>query len=168
MKSGDIKMLLNENTQIATQQTSAVSATTNSRIQGFHGHYSQMLKAGTTLYSGFRGGLSVMQIAPLDPKQVEFIKVSISALYGAGAIARLINLISKTPRDTRELTALLNITSAKGFDISSFYSQKLGKIGTALFTSYSHNDAYDSANIELTAIQNYFSLQTEIQEAALE
>lgn len=37
MKPGDIKMLLNESTGIATQQTSAVSGTANIRIQGLDG-----------------------------------------------------------------------------------------------------------------------------------
>ena len=152
MKPGDIKMILNESTGIATQQTSAISGTANIRIQGLDGRYTQLLKDGMPLYSGFSSGLSIMQIAPLDLKQVEFIKGSASTLYGGGAIAGLVNLISKTPRDKREFTTLLNATSAKGFDASTFYSQKLGKIGTTVFAAYNYNGAYDPANIGLTAI----------------
>jgi len=74
MKPGDIRMLLNESTGIATQQTSAVSGTANIRIQGLDGRYTQLLRDGMPLYQGFSGGLSVMQIAPLDFKQVELIK----------------------------------------------------------------------------------------------
>lgn len=152
MKPGDIKMLLNESTGIATQQTSAVSGTANIRIQGLDGRYTQILKDGMPLYSGFSGGLSIMQIAPLDLKQVEFIKGSASTLYGGGAIAGLVNLISKTPKEKRELTVLLNGTTAKGFDASTFYSQKFKKVGTTVFASYNYNGAYDPANIGLTAI----------------
>ncbi|MEJ7589311.1 MAG: TonB-dependent receptor plug domain-containing protein, partial [Ferruginibacter sp.] len=90
MKPGDIRMLLNESTGIATQQTSAVSGTANIRIQGLDGRYTQFLRDGMPLYQGFSGGLSVMQIAPLDLKQVEFIKGSASTLYGGGAIAGLV------------------------------------------------------------------------------
>lgn len=92
MKPGDIKMLLNESTGIATQQTSAISGTANIRIQGLDGRYTQILKDGMPLYTGFSGGLSIMQIAPLDLKQVEFIKGSASTLYGGGAISGLVNL----------------------------------------------------------------------------
>jgi outer membrane receptor for ferrienterochelin and colicins len=152
MKPGDIKMLLNESTGIATQQTSAVSGTANIRIQGLDGRYTQFLRDGMPLYQGFSGGLSVMQIAPLDLKQVEFIKGSASTLYGGGAIAGLVNLISKTPGEKREFNILLNATSAKGFDGSSFYSQRWKKIGTTIFGSYNYNAPYDPASIELTAI----------------
>ena len=164
MKPGDIKMLLNESTGIATQQTSAVSGTANIRIQGLDGRYTQILKDGMPLYSGFSGGLSIMHIAPLDLKQVEFIKGSASTLYGGGAIAGLVNLISKTPKEKRELTFLLNGTTAKGFDASSFYSQRFKKIGATLFTSYNFNAPYDPANIGLTAIPktNRFTINPKI------
>ena len=152
MKPADIRMLLNESTGIATQQTSAVSGTANVRIQGLDGRYTQFLRDGMPLYQGFSGGLSVMQITPLDLKQVEFIKGSASTLFGGGAIAGLVNLISKTPREQQELNFLLNGTSAKGFDASGFYSKKGEKIGTTIFSSYNFNAPYDPANIGLTAI----------------
>lgn len=103
MKPGGIKMLLNESIGIATQQTSAVSGTANIRIKGLDGRYTQLLRDGMPLYQGFSGGLSVMHIAPLDLKQVEFIKGSASILFGGGAIAGLVNLISKTPGREKEL-----------------------------------------------------------------
>ena len=65
MKPGDIKMLLNESTGIATQQTSAVSGSANIRIQGLDGRYTQLLNDGMPLYQGYSGGLSIMQISPL-------------------------------------------------------------------------------------------------------
>lgn len=164
MKPGDIKMLLNESTGIATQQTSAVSGTANIRIQGLDGRYTQILKDGMPLYQGFSGGLSVMQIAPLDLKQVEFIKGSASTLFGGGAIAGLVNLVSKTPGSNKELSFLLNGTSAKGFDGSGFYSQKWKKAGTTIFGSYNYNATYDPANIGLTAIPktNRFTLNPKL------
>lgn len=155
MKPGDIKMLLNESTGIATQQTSAVSGTANIRIQGLDGRYTQFLRDGMPLYQGFSGGLSVMQIAPLDLRQVEFIKGSASTLFGGGAIAGLVNLVSKTPGTKPELSFLLNGTSAKGFDGSGFYSSRFGrekKAGTTVFGSYNYNAPYDPANIGFTAI----------------
>lgn len=152
MEQGDIKMLLNESTGIATQQTSAISGTANIRIQGLDGRYTQLLRDGMPLYSGFSGGLSIMQIAPLDLKQVELIKGSASTLYGGGAIAGLVNLISKTPEKEKEFTILLNGTSAKGFDASTFFSKRFNKIGTTIFASYNYNAPYDPSGIGFTAI----------------
>lgn len=87
MQPANIRMLLTESTGIQTQQTSATSASASIRIQGLDGKYTQMLKDGFPLYSGFANGLSILQIPPLDLKRVEVIKGSSSTLYGGGAVA---------------------------------------------------------------------------------
>lgn len=152
MKPNEIKKLLTEGTGITTQQTAATSGIFNIRIHGLEGRYTQLLRDGMPLYSGFSGGLSIMEITPLDLGQIEFIKGSASTLYGGGAIAGLVNLISKTPQEKEELSVLLNGTSAKGFDGSVFYAQKWEKFGTTFFGSYNYNLPYDPAHIGFTAI----------------
>jgi len=155
MKPGDIRMMLAESTGIQTQQTSATSGNSSIRIQGLDGKYTQIIRDGFPLYSGFSGGLGLLQIAPLDLKQVEVIKGSSSTLYGGGAIAGLVNLVSKTPTDERHLDFLLNTTSALGFDASGFYSQKFKKIGITLYGGYDHGTPYDPAGIGLSAIPRF-------------
>lgn len=155
MKPGDIRMMLNESTGIQTQQTSATSGNSSIRIQGLDGKYTQVLRDGFPLYSGFSGGLSLLQIVPLDLKQVEVIKGASSTLYGGGAIAGLVNLVSKTPQEKRELSFVLNGTSALGLDVSGFYAQKFKKVGTSVFTSYNVASPYDPAKIGFTAIPKY-------------
>lgn len=155
MKPGDIRMLLNESTGIQTQQTSATSYNSSIRIQGLDGRYTQMLRDGYPLYAGFSGGLSIMQIAPLDLQQVEVIKGSASTLYGGGAIAGLVNLVSKTPGEERDLSFMANATSARGLDLSGFYSQKWRKAGLTVFGSRNTAAAYDPADIGLTAIPKF-------------
>jgi iron complex outermembrane receptor protein len=155
MKPGDIRMLLNESTGIQTQQTSATSANASIRIQGLDGRYTQILKDGFPLYAGFSGGLGLLQTPPLDLKQVEVIKGSSSTLYGGGAIAGMVNLISRTPTDEHDLRLLINGTSAKGLDLSGFYGKKFGKVGITVFGSRNSNEAYDPADIDLTAIPDF-------------
>lgn len=155
MKPGDIRMLLNESTGIQTQQTSATSFNAGIRIQGLEGRYTQILRDGYPLYSGFSGGLSILQIAPLDLRQVEVIKGAASTLYGGGAIAGLVNLVSKTPGRDREISFLANATSAGGLDMSGFYSQRYGKAGLTLFASRNSNRLFDPAGIGLTAIPKF-------------
>jgi outer membrane receptor for ferrienterochelin and colicins len=164
MKPGDIRMLLNESTGIQTQQTSATSANSSIRIQGLDGRYTQIIRDGFPLYSGFSGGLGLLQIAPLDLKQVEVIKGSSSTLYGGGAISGLVNLVSRTPSEEKELSFLLNGTSALGLDASGFYSGKSGKLGATVYAAYNHGNPYDPADIGLTAIPefNRFTLNPKI------
>ena len=164
MKPGDIRMLLNESTGIQTQITSATSGNAAIRIQGLDGRYTQILKDGMPLYSGAASGLGLLQIPPLDLKQAEVIKGSTSTLYGGGAIAGLVNLISKTPQKEPELSLLLNGTDAGGLDASAFYAKRNDRIGTTVFASYNRNKAYDPSNMGLTAIPKFdrFSVNPKI------
>jgi len=155
MKPGDIRMMLNESTGIQTQQTSATSFNAGIRIQGLEGRYTQMLRDGYPMYSGFSGSLSLLQIAPLDLKQVEVIKGASSTLFGGGAIAGIVNLVSKPPTKQLRLDFLSNVTSAGGLDLSSFYSQKFNKVGITVFASRNSNAPFDPASIGLTAIPKF-------------
>ncbi|MEJ6982447.1 TonB-dependent receptor plug domain-containing protein [Pedobacter sp. P351] len=155
MKPGDIRMVLNESTGIQTQQTSATSANASIRIQGLDGRYTQILKDGFPLFSGAASGLGLLQTPPLDLKQVEVVKGSASTLYGGGAIAGLVNLISKTPKEERELNIHLNGTSAGGLDLNGFYSQQFGKAGVTVFASRNSNSAYAPGVVEFSAIPEF-------------
>ena len=155
MKPGDIRMLLNESTGIYVQQTSATSFNSTIRMQGLDGKYTQLLRDGMPLYSGFSGGLSLLQIAPLDLRQVEVIKGANSTLYGGGSIAGLVNLVTRRPTEERELSVLLNATSADSLDASTFYSASNGSTGTTVLASYNVSDGYDPAGINLSAIPEF-------------
>lgn len=155
MKAGDIRMLLSESTGIQTQVTSATSGNASIRIQGLDGRYTQILKDGFPLFSGAASGLGLLQTPPLDLKQVEVIKGSASTLYGGGAIAGLINLISKTPSEERDLLFHLDVNSGLGFDLNGFYSKRFDKVGTTIFASHNRSWAYDPAGIGLSAIPQY-------------
>ena len=155
MKPGDIRMLLNEMTGIHVQQTSATSFNSNIRIQGLSGKYTQLLRDGMPLYGGFSSGLGLLQIAPLDIQQVEIIKGANSTLYGGGAIAGLVNLITKKPETPGKTSLLFNATSSGGLDVSSFYSAKLNNKGATVFTSFNRSDAYDPANNGFSAIPEF-------------
>jgi iron complex outermembrane receptor protein len=131
MDPSKIAHLLTHSTGIQVQQTSATSNTANVRIQGLDGRYTQILKDGFPLYGGFSGSLSIMQIPPLDLRQIEYIKGGASTLYGGGAIAGIINVISKEP--TSEETILhLNGSQIGAFDVNMFTSKKYEKIGFTL------------------------------------
>lgn len=164
MKPGDIRMLLAESTGIQTQQTSATSGSSAIRIQGLDGKYTQIIRDGFPLYSGFSGGLGLLQIAPLDLQQVEVIKGSASTLYGGGAIAGLVNLVSRKPTEEQQLNFLLNGTSALGLDASGFYAEQFDQTGITIYGAYNKGTAYDPSDIGLTAIPQFdrFTLNPKI------
>ena len=143
IKPENISKLLLESTSIQSQQTSAINGNVSIRMQGLDGKYTQILKDGFPLYGGFAQGLSVLEIPPLDLKQVEIIKGSSSSLYGSDAIAGIINLISKQPQEKRELTFLVNQTSLQGTDANGYFSQRWKKFGFSFLTTNNFQVAKD-------------------------
>lgn len=143
MNPTNISMVLRESTGIQMQQTSLSSGSTNIRIQGLDGRYTQLLRDGFPLYGGFSSGLSVLQIPPLDLQQFEIIKGSSSTLYGGGAIAGLVNMVSKTPDEEPALDIMLTQTQALGSTANVFYSKRNEKFGVSLYGSGHYQKAYD-------------------------
>ncbi|HIB48121.1 MAG TPA: TonB-dependent receptor [Flavobacteriaceae bacterium] len=143
MNPTNISMVLRESTGIQMQQTSLSSGSTNIRIQGLDGRYTQLLRDGFPLYGGFSSGLSILQIPPLDLQQFEIIKGSSSTLYGGGAIAGLVNMVSKTPDYEPALDIMLTQTQALGSTANVFYSKRNEKFGVSLYGSGHYQKAYD-------------------------
>ena len=143
MNPTNISMVIRESTGIQMQQTSLSSGSTNIRIQGLDGRYTQLLRDGFPLYGGFSSGLSILQIPPLDLQQFEIIKGSSSTLYGGGAIAGLINMVSKTPDEEPALDIMLTQTQALGSTANVFYSKRNEKFGISLYGSGHYQKAYD-------------------------
>jgi len=150
MNSANISLVLRESTGIQIQQTSLSSGNSSVRIQGLDGRYTQLLKDGFPLFGGFSGGLSIMQIPPLDLQQFEIIKGSSSTLYGGGAIAGLVNMVAKTPEDEPNFEIMLTQTQALGSTANAFYSQRNGKIGYTLYGSGHYQKAYDPDGDDFT------------------
>ncbi|MEO1485856.1 MAG: TonB-dependent receptor [Bacteroidota bacterium] len=146
MNPTNISMVLRESTGIQMQQTSLSSANTNIRIQGLDGRYTQLLRDGFPLYSGFSSGLSILQIPPLDLRQFEIIKGSSSTLYGGGAIAGLVNMVSKTPDEEPTLDIMLTQTQALGSTANIFYGERKEKWGWTLYGTGHYQKAFDPEN----------------------
>ncbi len=143
LKPGNIASILGDLSGVQIQQSSAVSGNSNVRIQGLDGRYTQVLKDGMPLYGGYSGGFGVLSIPPLDLKQVELIKGSSSTLYGGGAIAGLVNLVSKKPSYDPDASFLVNQTTLKETNINAFYSQRGKKAGFTFFGGQTIQGAAD-------------------------
>lgn len=157
MRPGNVSMVLNESTGIDVQQTSATSNTQSVRIQGLDGRYTQILKDGFPSFGGFSGSLSILEIPPLDLRQVEVIKGPSATLYGAGAIAGVVNFISKTPAEKPVTSIIFNQTSALGTDFSLFNSRKFDRFGYTFLGSANFQREYDVDDDDFTELPRTLS-----------
>ena len=143
MEPGKVSHLITHTTGVQVQTTSASSNGAVIRIQGMNGRYTQLLKDGFPMYGGFSGSLDILQIPPLDLRQVEFIKGPASTLYGGGAIGGIVNLLTKTPIKD-EILLHINYSSIGARDFNAFVSQKFGKFGFTNLASIHVHNPYDA------------------------
>lgn len=141
---GNVASILGDISIIHIQKTSPTNGNQAIRMQGLDSKYTQILRDGIPLFEGFSGNLGVLQIPPLDLRQVEVVKGSVSTLYGGGAIGGMINIVSKTPNsETPEITAVLNRSNLKETNLNTYYAQKYGKAGLTLFVGLTDQKAVD-------------------------
>ena len=116
------------------QPTSPTTGNLDLRLQGLPGQYTQILRDGLPLYGGFAGSFGLLTVPPLDLRQVELIKGSNSTLYGGGAIAGLVNLVSKTPTlGTPQYATSLNQTTLRETDLNGFAARRGRRWGYSAF-----------------------------------
>ena len=125
MTPGDIVMMLNEMGGLRVQSTSPSLGAASVRIQGMRGRYTAFLGDGLPLFGQQGGGLGLLQIPPVDLGQVEVIKGVSSALYGAGAMAGVVNLISRRPSPEPVHDILFNRSTRGATDTSVFVASQL-------------------------------------------
>jgi iron complex outermembrane receptor protein/outer membrane receptor for ferrienterochelin and colicins len=152
MRPANVAMILHESTGIQVQQTSATSGNSSIRIQGLDGRYTQLLKDGFPNFGNFSSGLSILEIPPLDLKQVEIIKGPASPLFGAGAIAGVVNFVSRTPKETPEYNFIVNHSNIGQTNIGGFAAQRGKKAGYTLLALYNRQKAYDVDEDDFTEV----------------
>ena len=144
IKPGNIASLLGDVAGIQIQQTSAATGNAEMRVQGLPGKYTQLLKDGMPLFGGYSGSFSILQIPPLDLKQIEIVKGASSTLYGGGAIAGMVNLISKRPKEgVFEKTILLNQSTLKESNANIYLSNRKNKTGYTFFSGVNYQRPVD-------------------------
>jgi outer membrane receptor for ferrienterochelin and colicins len=114
MRPSDLTMLLSEMVGVRTQVTAPSLGGAVVRIQGLRGHYTLFLTDGLPLHGAQSGGLSLLQVPPLDLQHVEVVKGAASALYGPAALGGVVNLVSRQPANDREV--VVNQSSRGGSD----------------------------------------------------
>jgi iron complex outermembrane receptor protein len=125
MTPGDISMMLNEMGGLRVQATSPSLGAAGIRIQGMRSRYTRFLSDGLPLFGEQVSSFGLLQIPPADLGHVEVIKGVASSLYGAGAMAGVVNLVSKRPGAAAEHELLINRSTRGATDGVLFYSAPL-------------------------------------------
>ncbi|MGE3841225.1 MAG: TonB-dependent receptor [Vicinamibacterales bacterium] len=141
MTPGDIVMMLNEMGGLRVQATSPSIGTASVRVQGMKGRYTRFLSDGLPLFGQQVGGLGLLQIPPMDLGQVEVIKGVASALYGAGAMGGVVNLLSRRPEDEPAADLLVNRSTLGATDAVAFLAAPLASTWRLTVLAGGHHQA---------------------------
>jgi len=147
VKPGNIASLLGDIAGVQIQPTNAATGNADMRIQGLPGKYTQILRDGMPLFGGYSSSFGILQLPPLDLQQIELVKGAASTLYGGGAIAGMVNLVSKKPRmGEKEKSITLNRSTLKENNVNLFLSGRSQKIGYTFFAGGTWQNATDVNN----------------------
>ncbi|QNE42210.1 TonB-dependent receptor (plasmid) [Hymenobacter sp. NBH84] len=144
IKPGNIASLLGDIAGTQIQPTSPTTGNADLRIQGLQGRYSQILRDGLPLLGGYAGGFGILQIPPLDLRQIELIKGSSSTLYGGGAIAGLVNLVSRTPTlGSPHYSWTVNQSTLRESNVNGFAAARNQQLGYTMYGGFTRQQAVD-------------------------
>ncbi|MDR0714285.1 MAG: TonB-dependent receptor [Bacteroidales bacterium] len=125
--------------------------TTQLRINGLEGQYSQILLDSRPIFSSLAAVYGLEQLPVAMIERVEVIRGGGSALFGSNAIGGVVNIITKEPlRNSIALSTTTNILNDGAMDMNtslngSFVSDD-HKTGVYLFGMVKNRDHYDRNN----------------------
>lgn len=122
--------------------------TTQLRINGLEGQYSQVLLDSRPVFSSLSAVYGLEQLPVAMIERVEVVKGGGSALFGSSAIGGVVNIITKEPlRNSLSIANTTNVLSGGTVDLNtslngSFVTDDY-KAGVYIFGMIKNRDAYD-------------------------
>lgn len=122
------------------------------RMQGLGAEHTQVLINGQPMYSGLAGVYGLQQLSTVDVDKIEVVKGAGSALYGSGAVAGAINIVTKEPGFVPSTTVDVQLGNYKTnkFDVNSSMRNEKGNIGLNIFAQRYSEGAIDETGAGLT------------------
>ncbi|MBN1925393.1 MAG: TonB-dependent receptor [Prolixibacteraceae bacterium] len=122
------------------------------RMQGLGAEHTQVLINGQPMYSGLAGVYGLQQLSTVDIDKIEVVKGAGSALYGSGAVAGAINIVTKEPgfQPATTVDAQFGNFKTNKFDVNSSMRNEKGNIGLTIFAQRYTEGAIDETGTGLT------------------
>ena len=146
--SSNLAETMNFQSGLRVENNCGNCGTTQLRINGLEGQYSQVLLDSRPIFSSLASVYGLEQLPVAMIERVEVIRGGGSALFGANAIGGVVNIITKEPlRNSVTLSNTTNIFEGGTADINtslngSFVSDDY-KMGVYLFGMIKDRDSYD-------------------------
>lgn len=113
------------------------------RLQGLGSDHTQVLINGQPVYSGLASIYGLQQLGVADIDRIEVVKGAGSALYGPGAIAGAINIITQKPAQKPSSKVKMELGSYGTNKYNFATSMRKDNIGLTLFAQKHLGDAID-------------------------
>lgn len=142
---------LNYQPGLRVENTCSNCGKTDLRINGLQGQYTQILMDSRPVFSSMASVYGLEQVPAAMIDRIEVMRGGGSAVYGANAIAGVVNIITKEPvRNFVNVANTSNINEHAGYDINTDLNASVmsenRKIGAYLFASHRTRSAYDRDN----------------------
>lgn len=133
---------------LRVENTCSNCGKTDLRINGLQGQYTQILMDSRPVFSSMASVYGLEQVPAAMIDRIEVMRGGGSAVYGANAIAGVVNIITKEPvRNFINIANLSAVNEHGGYDIHTDLNGSVmsenRKIGAYLFASHRTRSAYD-------------------------
>ena len=140
--------VLNYQPGLRVENTCSNCGKTELRINGLQGQYTQILMDSRPVFSSMASVYGLEQVPAAMIDRIEVIRGGGSAMYGANAIAGVVNIITKEPvRNFLNISNTSMVNEHAGYDIHTDLNASVlsenRKIGAYVFASHRTRSAYD-------------------------
>ncbi|MGI6409665.1 MAG: TonB-dependent receptor [Bacteroidales bacterium] len=122
------------------------------RMQGLGAEHTQVLINGQPMYSGLAGVYGLQQLSTVDVDKIEVVKGAGSALYGSGAVAGAINIVTKEPgfNPSTSVDVQFGSHQTNKLELNSSLRNEKGNMGLNIFAQRYSEGAIDETGPGLT------------------
>ena len=136
---------------LRVENTCSNCGKTELRINGLQGQYTQILMDSRPVFSSMASVYGLEQVPSAMIDRIEVVRGGGSAMYGANAIAGVVNVITKEPVRNFVNLANTSMVNERGTydihtDLNASVMSENRKIGAYLFASHRSRSPYDRDN----------------------
>ena len=148
---------LNFQPGLRVESTCGNCGKTELRINGLQGQYSQILMDSRPVFSSLASVYGLEQVPAAMIDRIEVVRGGGSAMYGANAIAGVVNIITKEPvRNFVNIANTSGVNERGAYDINTEFNASVmsenRKIGAYLFAAHRTRSPYDRDNDGFTEV----------------